>query len=116
MLLSAPFVFSQYQLEKIDKTYRYVNPEIVNNLQDYDTALSTANMTKFRFANKSTIIEFQSGLKVELFSAKKLVSNGVSVDMSKVLTSEPLNKGLYIFGLSANKKHLLQLFTKTKLK
>lgn len=113
LLLFSSIIYGQ---EKKDETYRYVNPEIVNNLQDYETAFSTADMTKFRFSNKSNVITFRNGLKVELFSANQLVTNGFAVDTSKVLTSDPLNKDYYVFGLSANKKYIMQLFTKTKLK
>lgn len=113
LLLFSSIIYGQ---ERKDQTYRFVNPEIVNNLQDYETAFSTADMTKFRFSNKLNVIKFNNGLEVELFSANQLVANGVTVDSSKLLTSDPLNKGYYVFGLSANKKYIMQLFTKTKLK
>jgi hypothetical protein len=113
LLLFSSIIYGQ---ERKDQTYRFVNPEIVNNLQDYETAFSTADMTKFRFSNKLNVIKFNNGLEVELFSANQLVANGFAVDTSKVLTSDPLNKDYYVFGLSANKKYIMQLFTKTKLK
>lgn len=97
-------------------TYQIVNPEIVNNLNDYEDAFSTADMTKLRFSNKSNTIEFESGLKVALYSANHIISIGRVVNMGKVLTSEPKNKGYYIFGLSSDKKTIIQKFTKTKLK
>lgn len=105
-----------YGQEEINNTYRFVNPEMVGDTDNYVNAFSTANMTKFRYANKSNIIEFESGLKVELFSANKLISKGVSVDTSKILTATPLNEDEYVFDISANGKYILQRFTKIALK
>ena len=113
LLFSSLCSFGQ---EVKDKTYRFINPEIVSNIADYEEAFSTADMTIFRYANKSNIIEFKSSLKVELFSANKLNAEGVEVDTTKILNGEPVNKGHYVFDLSANGKYIMQLFTKTKLK
>ena len=112
-LLFSSIIYGQ---EKKDKSYRFVNPEIVNNLQDYENAFSTADMTKFRFVSKSNVIEFESGLKVELLSGDKLVANGFTVDKTKMLQNQPANKGYYVFGLSANGNYIIQKFTYTKLK
>ena len=54
-----------YGQEENGKTYQLINPEIIENANSYIMALSTADMTKFRFLDKSTIIEFKSGLKVD---------------------------------------------------
>lgn len=105
-----------YGQEEQDQTYKFINPEVVNNTNTYIEAFSTADMTKFRYADKSNIIEFESGLKVELFSASNLTSKGVNVDTSKILTIEPLNKDEYVFNISENGKYILQRFTKTALK
>lgn len=113
LLIFTSLAFSQ---EVQNKTYQIVNPEIVVNTSRYTNAFSTADMTKFRYADKSYIIEFESGLKVELFSANKLVSNGIAVDTSKILTSEPSNKGEYVFDISEDGKYILQRFTKIALK
>jgi hypothetical protein len=112
-LLFSSIIYGQ---EKKDKTYRYVNPEIVNNLQDYETAFSTADMTKFRFSDKSNVIKFKNGLEVELFSANKLAANGVSVDTAKLLTKEPTNTDDYIFIISDDKKYILQKYIVNKFK
>lgn len=113
MLFFTAISFGQ---ETNNETYRFVNSNTVNNVNDYVVALSTADMTIFRYANKSSTIEFESGLKVELYSANHIVSIGKVVDISKVLTSDPINKGYYIFGLSSDKKTIIQKFTNTKLK
>lgn len=112
-LLISSISFGQ---EVQNKTYRIVNPELVDNTNIYINAFSTADMTIFRYADKSNIIEFESGLKVELFSANKLTSKGIAVDFSKILTTEPSNKGDYVFDISANGKYILQKFTRTEFK
>ena len=112
-LLFSSIIYGQ---EKKDETYRYVNPEIVNNLQDYETAFSTADMTKFRFSNKSNVITFKNGLEVELFSANQLVANGVSVDTTKLLVKEPTNRDDYLFDISEDKKYILQKYAVNKYK
>ena len=110
------FTAISFGQETNNETYHFVNVNAVNNVNDYVVALSTANMTIFRYANKSSIIEFEGGLKVELLSANHLISIGKVVDMSKVLTAEPKNKGHYVFDLSSDKKTIMQKFTQTKLK
>ena len=112
-LLFSSIIYGQ---EKKDETYRFVNPEIVNNLQDYETAFSTADMTKFRFSNKSNVIKFNNGLEVELFSANQLVANGISVDASKLLVKEPTNRNDYLFDISEDKKYILQKYAVNKYK
>jgi len=105
-----------YGQEEQSKTYQFINPEVVNNTNTYIEAFSTADMTKFRYADKSNIIEFESGLKVELFSASNLISKGFSVDANRILLSEPKNLGHYVFGLSGDGKTIMQMFTQTKFK
>jgi len=100
-----------YGQEEHGKTYQIINSEVVSNTNTYIEAFSTADMTKFRYADKSNIIEFKSGLKVELFSTNKLTSKGVDVDMSKILTTGSSNNGDYTFEVSADGKYILQKFT-----
>ena len=116
MLLFTMVASLSYGQEEKGITYQIVNPEVAGDVNTYIEAFSTADMTKFRYKNKSTTIEFESGLKIELFSANQLINNGVVVDLNRILTSEPKNSGHYVFGLSADGKTIMQMFTKTKLK
>jgi hypothetical protein len=109
------FIFS-YGQEENGKTYKFLNPEVVNNVSRYNKALSTADMTNFRYLDKSSIFEFKGGLLVELFSANTLVKSGIDVDKSRILKSKPNNIGQYIFDISLDGKYVTQLFTKTKIK
>ena len=102
--------------EKKNETYKFLNANEVSNVSKYKTALSTANMTKFRYKDQRNVITFESGLKVELFSANELVANGYSVDERRLLTSEPINLGMYTLSLSADGKTILQNFKKSKIK
>ena len=112
MLFFTAISFGQ---ETNNETYRFVNANAANNVNDYIVAFSTADMTTFRYKDKSNTIEFENGLKVELYSANHLVSIGKIVDMSKILQVAPTNTWRYTFGLSANKKTIMQKFiTKSK--
>ena len=113
VLVSTITLFAQ---EKKNETYKFLNANKVSNVGKYKTALSTANMTKFRYENKRNTIEFENGLKVELFSANELISNGYTVDERRLLTSKPINLGMYTFTLSADNKTILQNFKKSKIK
>ena len=111
--LSLTSLFAQ---EKENETYVLLNATEIQNVEDYKIALSLADMTRFRFEGKRNVIEFENGLKVELFSANELTSNGITVDKSRILTTEPLHTEFYTFDLSADGKTILQKFTKTKIK
>ena len=114
-VLSFLFILNGYSQEKKDVTYRFVNSEVVENIGDYELAFSSANMNNFRFKNKSNTIEFESGLKVEIFSVVKLRENGGNVDETKILQSEPTNTNYYTFALYS-KKTIVQKFSVKKIK
>ena len=102
--------------EKKNETYKFLNANEVQNVGKHKTALSTANMTKFRYKDQRNIIVFKSGLKVELFSANELTANGYTVDERRLLTAEPINIGMYTLSISADGKTIMQKFTKSKIK
>lgn len=113
LILNITFLFAQ---EKENDTYVFLNATATHNVEQYVIAFSTADMTKFRFEDKRNVIEFENGLKVELFSANELIQKGYEVDNRKLLTSAPLYAEFYTFDLSADGKTILQKFTKTKIK
>jgi hypothetical protein len=110
------FISFSYGQEENGKTYIFKNPELVSNISSYKKALSTADMTSYRFLNKSSILEFKSGLIVELFSANVLMKSGLKIDKSRVLKSSTNNDGYYFFDISSDGKYIMQIFTKTKIK
>ncbi len=117
LLLLSFFIFNLSFSQEVETiTYKFLNPESVQNISDYKLAFSTADMSAFRYENKNNIIEFQSGLKVELFSINKLrnVNSKLSLQNYKTVDEKPSDD--YYFTLSANKKFILQKFTRTEFK
>lgn len=106
------FVSYAYGQEVKKKSYVFLNPSIVENISQYEKAFSTANMSSFRYKNKSNIIEFVSGLKVELFSGETLVNNGITVDFTKLLAESKTNNKEYIFSISNDGSHILRKYLK----
>lgn len=116
ILLVALFVFNFSFSQEIEKiSYKFLNPEIVTNINDYKKAFSTADMSSFRYETKNNIIEFKSGLKVELFSVNELKNKNLKLDLQNF---RGVDEGSYdyYFTLSDNKKFILQKFTRTEFK
>jgi len=112
VLLSTIYTWSQ-EVEGI--TYRFLNPAVTNKIELYKKAFSTADMTRFRFKDKSNIIAFENGLKVEIFSANQLIQNGIQVDASKLANSSLENNG-YTFKITEDGKYILQQYTQKEFK
>lgn len=110
------FVNNLYSQEMENISYRFLNPNVVENIHAYRKAFSTADMSSFRYENKVNVIEFQGGLKVELFSAELLKDKKINLDLSKVLMTEQGNQGEYVFLLSRDNRYILRKFTKTEFK
>lgn len=116
VLITVFFVINCFAQEVKDKTYKFINPSVVNDIGLYEKAFSTADMSSFRFEEKSNIIEFDSGLKVEIFSAQKLTVQGFKVDFSKLISSDKFKADDYVFLISEDGKYILRRFTKTEFK
>lgn len=117
LLLFFLFVYNLSFSQEVEKfTYRFINPEVVSNINDYNLAFSTADMSAFRFEKKRNVIEFKSGLKVELFSVEELKNKNVKLDLesfNKVGTNSSIE---YYFTLSKDKKFILRKFVETEFK
>lgn len=116
ILILILFVNYSYGQEVKEKTYKFLNPMMVKNINQYEKAFSTADMSSFRFKDKSNVIEFESGLKVEIFSGQKLFSEGFQVDFSKLMSENTLKNKNYVFSISNDGKYILRKFTKTEFK
>jgi hypothetical protein len=68
--------------EKQGETFRITDNGSVLNVQSYVDALSAANMKNHRLKNKRYTIIFNTGVKVELFSAAELIANGRKIDLA----------------------------------
>ncbi|WP_146193466.1 hypothetical protein [Flavobacterium sediminis] len=116
LLLILLFLFSimTFSQEVEEVTYRFINPTLVKDISQYRKAFSTADMTKFRYKDKSNFIEFLNGLKVEIFSAEQLIRKGVKVNLDRILVRE-FKEG-YVLKLSDDGNYILQQFTAVEFK
>jgi hypothetical protein len=88
--------------EKNDKTYIISDKGSVMDIQPYINALNTSNMQNHRLKNKRNTIVFQSGLKVELFSATELVANGWKINVADYPEEFQTTANTPVFGLGPN--------------
>ena len=117
ILLFALFVFNFSFSQEVEKiSYKFLNPEIVSNINDYKKAFSTADMSAFRYESKSNVIEFKNGLKVELFSVNDLRNKNLKLDLQNFRNPGEKSSDDYYFTLSDNKKFILQKFTRTEFR
>lgn len=96
-------------------SYRYLNPETVTDLTPYTTALGKADMDRYRYMDERNTIVFESGLKVELFSANEMMALGMPVRTERVRTAKPGFDTGSVFKISADGT-LVEVMTKTKVK
>jgi hypothetical protein len=74
--------FSARSQEMVNHTYRIVDNGSVQNVQPYIDALNTANMKYHRLKNSRYTIIFETGVKVELFSAAELIATGRNINIA----------------------------------
>lgn len=98
--------------EQNNQTYHIIDNGSVLNVQPYIDALNASNMKYHRLKNTRTTIVFESGLKVELFSATELQSAGRTINLSDYPESFPATRVEPLFQLGANnyilEKHSVQ--------
>lgn len=64
--------------EQLNVSYAIQNIETVSNSKAYIDAMNTANFNHHRLKSEKNIIEFEGGVKIVLFSAEELISNGMA--------------------------------------
>lgn len=98
--------------EQNNQTYRIIDNGSVLNVQPYLDALNASNMKYHRLKNTRTTIVFESGLKVELFSATELQAAGRTIDPNDYPENFPATRVEPLFQLGANnfilEKHTVQ--------
>lgn len=57
------------------KTFKFLNSDTKYSVEFCEKAISEANWCGFRFENKRNLIQFETGLKVELFSQNEIGEN-----------------------------------------
>lgn len=98
--------------EQNNQTYHIIDNGSVLNVQPYIDALNASNMKYHRLKNTRTTIVFESGLKVELYSATELQSAGRTINLNDYPESFPATRVEPLFQLGANnyilEKHSVQ--------
>ena len=97
------------------KSWVYLNPTAVADLKPYDEALAKADLDRYRYFDKRTVLHFENGLDVELLFANELTAIGIPVKTDRVRTAEPSFDTKPIFRLSPNGV-ILEIQTRTKVK
>lgn len=64
------------------KTYIIIDNGGVLDIQPYVDALNNSNMQNHRLKKERYIIAFRTGVKVELFSATEISTNGISININ----------------------------------
>jgi hypothetical protein len=93
---------SRAQKEVKDQTYTIVDNGSVTDIQPYINALNNSEMKNHRLLNTRYTIVFQSGLKVELFSATEISNKGLSINLSEYPESFASSRRDPVFALGAN--------------
>lgn len=104
------------QIEKNNETFRLINPEKVENLDNYIEALIKADFSYHRLKNDSFTIRFESGLEVEIFSASNLLSkNMLQHDINFYAEKYPAERYTAVFKLGEGNS-IIELRTSTNEK
>ena len=71
LVLSVFFSFKSQDSKNVN-TFKFLNSDTKYSTEFCTKAILDANWCGFRYENKRNIIQFETGLKVELFSAKEI--------------------------------------------
>ncbi len=97
------------------KTYSVTNTGNVSNIKLYEDAFAKANMESYRYQNKRCIIKFDSGVEIEMLSARELIAQGNNINLNDYKYSDVPNWTLPIFHLNSDGT-LSAMYTKANLK
>lgn len=76
-IFSSSFAQDNSFKEQLNVTYSIQNIESVKNSTAYIDAMNSANFNHHRLKSERNIIEFEGGVKIVLFSAEEVLSNGM---------------------------------------
>lgn len=88
--------------ENQDKTYAIIDNGTVTNVQPYIDALNNSDMKYHRLKNTRNTIIFNTGVKVELFSATEISINVHPLTLSDYPESFSATRDIPVFSLGAN--------------
>ena len=95
------------KVEPAKKTnYTILNPESVTNISEYVIALDKTGVERFMLENERTILNFESGVRIELKSKKEMNNPGIVSYLEKNYKLDKrvyrLTDDLYVIGLRTN--------------
>jgi hypothetical protein len=78
------------------QTYKVINNPGLDSkeLKRYQSAIDEADLSSFRLRNARQVIDFDNGLKVELFSATELIDLGKQINIEEYVVRFPYQ---YVF-------------------
>jgi len=88
--------------EQNNLTYRIIENGTVQNVQPYIDALNASNLKYHRLKDTRTTILFETGVKVELYSANELLTAGRAINPSDFPITFPATRVEPSFVLGAN--------------
>jgi hypothetical protein len=92
----------QAQTEIKDQTYIITDNGSVTDIQPYIAALNNSDMKNHRLLNKRYTVIFQTGVKVELFSANEISKTGLPINLSEYPENFDSSRQEPVFSLGAN--------------
>lgn len=101
--------------EQNNLTYRIVETGTVQDIQSYIDALNSSNMRFHRLKNTRNTIIFDTGVKVELYSASEIAASMPSFDPSAYPETFPAGKKQSLFSLG-NNNFLLERYLEENIK
>jgi hypothetical protein len=108
LILSAGFLFygmaakAQNAKEVKDQTYTIIDKGSVSDVQPYIDAMNNSDMRYHRLKNTRNTVVFDTGVKVELFSATELLASGKSLDLADYPESFSPSRDIPAFSLGPN--------------
>lgn len=88
--------------EEKNQTYIITDNAGIADVQPYIDALNISDMKYHRLLNKRHTIVFQTGVKVELFSASEISKSGKSMNLSEYPEAFDPSRQEPVFALGAN--------------
>ncbi|MBI3511313.1 MAG: hypothetical protein HY064_11660 [Bacteroidetes bacterium] len=110
LLLSLP-MFSMTD----PRSWVFTNPNTVSNIDDYNLALSKAELDHYRYHDKRYVMHFESGLNVELLSSNELDALNIPYKSDRIREKDPEFDTKPIFKLASDGT-ILEVQTRIKYK
>ncbi|HTL82658.1 MAG TPA: hypothetical protein VL651_13185 [Bacteroidia bacterium] len=97
------------------RSFVFVNPNVVTNIDDYNYALCKADLDKYRSMDKRYTMHFEGGLDVELLSANEMTALNLPFNASHIRQQDPDFDTKPIFKLAAD-GIIIEVQTRVKYK